>query len=104
MARPRRLQLQTKLEEILGSNHVYFNPPSNVKMVYPAIRYNLHDIRVNSADNRGYISNDYWDLTLIDTTPDSQLVEAILSLQYCTLQRPMYTADGLYHWVFSIYF
>ena len=34
-----RLELQSKLEEILGSRQVYYQPPETVKMEYPAIVY-----------------------------------------------------------------
>ena len=36
-----RLELQNKLEELLGSRHVYFQPPESVKMEYPAIKYSM---------------------------------------------------------------
>ena len=38
-----RLTLQTKLEDLLGSKHVYYQPPENLKMEYPAIRYSKSD-------------------------------------------------------------
>ena len=34
-----RLNLQSKLEELLGSRYVYYQPSPNVKMTYPAITY-----------------------------------------------------------------
>ena len=37
----KRVDLGNKLKEILGSNNVYFQPPDNLKMVYPCIRYRL---------------------------------------------------------------
>ena len=49
-----RLALQTKLEELLGSRHVYYQPPESLKMEYPAIRYSKNDIRVDRANNNSY--------------------------------------------------
>ena len=40
-----RLELQNKLEELLGFRHVYYQPPESVKMEYPAIRYSKSMIR-----------------------------------------------------------
>lgn len=40
-----RLELQNKLEELLGSRHVYFQPPESVKMEYPAIKYSMTGIK-----------------------------------------------------------
>ena len=39
-----RLELQSKLEELLGSRNVYYQPPESLKMKYPAIRYSKEDI------------------------------------------------------------
>lgn len=39
-----RIDLQYLLENILGSRHVYFQPPETVKMNYPAIVYSLDGI------------------------------------------------------------
>ena len=46
-----RLELQSKLEELLGSRHVYYQAPESVKMEYPAIRYSRSDIDVDHADD-----------------------------------------------------
>ena len=34
-----RIELQTLLEELLGSKNVYYQPPNNLSMSYPAILY-----------------------------------------------------------------
>ena len=47
----RRLELHELLCETLGSRQVYFQPPVNVSMRYPAIVYSRDDIRNNFADN-----------------------------------------------------
>ena len=47
----KRVDLGNKLKEILGSNNVYFQPPDNLKMVYPCIRYRLEGGNAEYADN-----------------------------------------------------
>ena len=99
----RRLELQTKLENILGSRNVYFQPPSNTKIEYPCIVYERDDIDQRFADNRAYVSMVRYSLTLITRSPESNLVKAILELPYCTYDR-YYAADTLNHDVFTLYY
>lgn len=99
----RRLDLQKKLEELLGSRNVYFQPPESVKMNYPAIRYSLNDIVTAHADNEVYTSTKRYEITVIDEDPDSEIPDKILAMQMCTFDRP-YQSDNLNHWVFSLYF
>ncbi len=99
----RRLELQTKLENILGSRNVYFQPPSNTKIEYPCIVYNRDDIDQRFADNRTYINTVRYSLTLISRSPESNLVSKILELPYCSYDR-FYTTDSLNHDVFTLYY
>ena len=46
-----RLELQTLLEDLLESTNVYYQPPENLKMEYPCIRYYKDDIRGDYADD-----------------------------------------------------
>ena len=50
-----RLELQKKLEELLGSRNVYYQPPSTVKMAYPAIVYNRADFTFRHANDEKYL-------------------------------------------------
>ena len=52
-----RVDLQAKLEEILGSRNVYYKAPENIKMSYPAIIYSLNNIEDRNANNSSYIRN-----------------------------------------------
>ena len=98
-----RLELQTELEDLLGSRNVYFQPPASVQMKYPAIRYSLQDIENRHADNLAYKQSKAYQLILIDSDPDSEYVDAILQLPYCRFDRS-YPADNLNHYVFTIYY
>lgn len=98
-----RLDLQTLLEELLGSRNVYFQPPASVSMKYPAIVYSRYDIENTHADNRVYAQKTAYQLTVIDGDPDSEIVKKVSMLPMCSFDRH-YTADNLNHDVFTLYF
>lgn len=97
-----RLDLQTKLEELLGSEYVYYQPPASVQLIYPAIVYEKSDIRSNYANNAGYISHDFYDITVIDKRPDNPVIRKILSLPGARFNRH-FKADNLNHDVIKLY-
>ena len=99
----RRLQLQAKFEEILGSSNVYFQPPESIKLNYPCILYELSGADTLRADDILYGSKRRYTVTLIDPDPDSEYIDKILALQYCVLDRP-YKAEDLNHYVFTLYY
>lgn len=100
----RRMQLDTILRDIARehSGKVYFQPPSNVQMTYPAIRYKVSRIDANHADNIPYLLGTQYEVTVIDKDPDSVIAEEIARLPSCSSNR-FYTAENLNHWVFTIY-
>lgn len=98
-----RLNLQAKLEELLCSKHVYYNPPENLKMEYPAIRYSKNDIENTYASNIKYISRDVYDLVVIDKKPDNPVIKKLLELPYSEFDRH-YVADGLNHDIIRIFY
>lgn len=98
-----RIELQTKLEELLGSRNVYFQPPATIHMNYPAIVFELNDIRINHADDRNYKKMHCYTVTLIDPNPDSVFVDALIEWKYCSFNRS-FKSDNLNHFVFTIYF
>lgn len=55
------------------------------------------------ADNIKYLNTRGWLVTVIDEDPDSQIAKEVEKLPYCTFDRP-YTADGLNHFVYRLYF
>ena len=103
MTDQRRLDLHSKLCEILGSDHVYFQPPESVRMSYPAIRYNLSNIKPKRANNHMYLIRKRYLVTVIDKDPDADWETTMLnSMEYCEFERS-YVADNLNHWQFSLY-
>lgn len=97
-----RLDLHWILCDILGSNNVYFRPPSS-GMKYPCIIYDLDGDSSFFADNQKYINPKRWSLTLVDEDPDSPIFDRLNCIKYCSFNRK-YQADGLNHFVFTLYF
>ena len=98
-----RLDLQTLLETILGSNNVYFQPPPGYLMSYPCIIYNRSSIRTKHADNVPYTFINQYTVTVIDANPDSVIPRKIAELPQCVLDRH-FTSDNLNHDVFNLLF
>lgn len=98
-----RLDLQDKLEEILGLKHVYFQPPEDLKMEYPAIRYSLSKIESRYANNAKYSKLNRYDVIVIDKLPNNEAIQKILDLPYSSFDRH-YTADNRNHDVIILYF
>ena len=98
-----RLTLQTKLEDLLGSNHVYYQPPENLKMEYPAIRYSKSDEEDIYANNIKYLSMSVYNLIVIDKKPDNPVIKKLLELPYSEFDRH-YVADGLNHDIIRIFY
>lgn len=99
----RRQELQTLLEKIPGVAKVYFQPPPSVRMEYPCIRYSFSSDWNRHADDMKYIGKKRYSVMVISTDPDTEIVDELRKLRYCSLDR-VYTADNLYHFVFTLYF
>lgn len=100
MARTRE-DLGELLRDILGNDNVYFEPPT--RMHYPCIRYERKSHRKLHADNIKYQKFNRWGLTLISKDPDEPVFEKLQELNYCIFDRE-YSADGLKHFVFELYY
>ncbi len=99
----KRFELQSLLEELLGSRNVYYMPPESVKMQYDAIRYVKRDIVKDYANDGAYTMRDMYELTVIAKLPDHPVIKKLLSLPYCKYNRH-YVADNLNHDVLTIYY
>lgn len=98
-----RLELQTVLEGILGSDNVYFQPPTNVQMEYPAIVYNMDFKLPEHANNKPYKMSNRYLVTVISKDPDSPIPDLVMALPECTYDR-FYTVANLNHHVFKLFF
>ena len=98
-----RLELQTKLEELLGSRNVYYQPPESLKMEYPAIRYSKSDIESRHADDMNYSKFTLYEIIVIDRRPDNGVIDKILELPLSSFDRH-YVSNNLNHDVINLYF
>lgn len=97
-----RLDLHKMFEDVLGSKNVYFQPPTSVKMKYPAIRYSRSDIENAHAGNSVYKQNLAYEVIVIYKDPDSTIPLRVSQIPMCRFDRH-YVSDNLYHDVFTLY-
>lgn len=94
-----RLNLQKELEELIGSRNVYFQPPPSFKMKYPCIVYSRVRINTDFADNNPYKLDNVYQITYIDSDPDSEIPTKLAQRHQCVYERD-YKVNELYHNVF----
>ena len=102
MSQSRRIQLHTKLERLLGSRNVYFQPPTGTKIQYPCIVYNLATAYDMHADDQIYGRMYRYTLNYITKDPDDPRRDLIDDLPYCAFDRVVVN-DNLYHFYYTIY-
>lgn len=95
-----RLELQTKLEELLDSTNVYYQAPS--RMEYDAIKYSKKNPDYIYANDAKYKSMNCYEIIVIARRPDHPVIEALMELPYCSYDRH-YVADNLHHDVLTLY-
>lgn len=84
-------------------NNVYYQPPGNLNMKYPAIVYARSKINNNFANNKVYMQSHGYLVTVIDKNPDSEIVEKVSRIQGCEHNRH-FISDNLNHDIFTIYY
>jgi len=98
-----RIDLQAKLEELLGNTNVYFQPPTNVQIVYPCIIYSRDAADSKFADDKLYSYTHRYQVTHISRDPDSSVPDKVAALPLCVFNR-FFTKDNLNHDVFFLYY
>lgn len=117
-----RIELHEKLCKALGSDHVYFQPPPNLEIVYPCIIYKRSGNLMQNADNHPYYYRWQYKVTYITRIAvDDELwpwdpfnfegeaeaghspLSVLLQFPNCSMGMP-YTAENLYHYPFTIYY
>lgn len=90
-----RLELHNELLKFLPN--VYFQPPSNLQMKYPCMVYSRSGKYNLLADDILYLSNQQYQLTVIDRKADSTIADEVEAyLQYCRITN-YFTVDNLHH-------
>lgn len=97
-----RLELSKILHTL--ADHVYYQPPTGIKIEYPCIIYERASGVNIPADNQSYLYTKSYDVTVIDKNPDSEIPDKIMqTFQMCTFERH-FVSDNLNHDTFLIYF
>ena len=96
-----RIEFHKELISLTGANNVYFQPPENLQMNYPAIVYSRYDINEVSADDKKYLQGTTYRVTVIDKNPDSEIVYKVSIFPTARYERHFNTS-GLNHDVFII--
>lgn len=102
MARPRE-ELQRILESLVEVNEVWFQPDGRTRLNYPVITYELNGKFDRYADNIKYAHKNRYSVKVIDRDPDSLIPNQVEQLPYSSFDR-FYTAAGLNHFVYNLYF
>ena len=100
----RRLELQAKLESILGESHVYFQPPTSVKISYPCFVYRIGSGDAKYANDMTYRYINSYDVLYITKRPNLDMIDQVLrELPMCRLTNT-YCSEGLNHYAFTLYY
>lgn len=97
-----RLQLHDALVAIQGNDHVYFQPPPNVNLVFPCIIYHVGSADSKFADNAPYRYSERFEVTCVDKDPDCPTRFQVARLPSASFQR-WYPAKNLNHYVYNLY-
>jgi hypothetical protein len=99
-----REDFHSLLAATTGAEHIYYQPPANVRMIYPCIEYHDQPWVSKFANNKAYIICRHYQVTVIDPMPNNPWIMTLASeIPMCTHSRH-YTSDGLNHDVLDIYY
>ena len=98
-----RSQLHDILKDILGTDRVYFQAPPNTGMEYPCIVYRRSNADTQFADDIPYRITRKYEVTVIDASPDSTILDKVAALP-TSLHNRYYAANNLNHDVYTLYF
>lgn len=99
-----RVDLQYKLENMLGNRNVYFQPPASVKLEYPCIIYNIGNGDTKRANCKIYKYTYSYEITIIYKKPNMDIIKTMLDeFEMCRFDRS-YISDNLIHYSFNLYY
>lgn len=90
------------LQQAVQHNRVYFQPPENLKIGYPAVVLHLSKIEIDHASDVPYKGAKEYSVTLITKDPEPDVIDEILKIPYSSLDTT-YISDGMNHFVFTVY-
>lgn len=102
MGKERRIQLHNELLEF--ADHVYFQPPSNLKLNYPCIIYNKTPSVKEYGNDHYYIKTQGYQLLVVDPDPDSLIADDLEDhFTYCAISQ-YFVSDNLNHTALNLYY
>ena len=97
------LDFQNELKSLLGSDHVYFQPPTNLRMQYPCFVVARRNTKQLNADNKAYLFDKCYTVTYISYEDDPDMIDTMVHhFKMCRYDRP-FINDNLHHDVFEVY-
>lgn len=97
-------KLREELIRVTGIKNVYYQPPSNVKMIFPCIRFKLDQTNIKYASNNTHTIRMRYQITYVSNSVNDSIIELLITnLAYCSFDR-IYVSDNLYHYVFTIFY
>lgn len=90
------------LRQAVRHDRVYFQPPENLKIEYPAVVFHLSKIEIDRASDVPYKGAKEYSVTLITKDPEPDVIDEILKIPYSSLDTT-YISDGMNHFVFTVY-
>lgn len=103
MAKP-RINLQNELKLLAPGWAIYFQPPPLKELSYPCIIYKRSAIDTKHADDALYLSTIAYDLTVIDHTPDTEMVNILMKHFKKIRYGRNFSKDGLNHDFLTLYY
>ena len=99
----KELKLDRLMRDTLGSDYVYFQPPESVSMFYPCVVWNLAKLPVVYADDKAYLKNPKYVIRYISPDPDDPMRDTLVDVLGVPIIQ-VYCKDGLYHFIYELYY
>lgn len=98
-----RLKLHAALKDLLKSPNIYFQPPESVDLKYPCAIYKRSSGKSKYADNHPYTFRQAYQITIIDSDPDSDWITKMAYAFPTVKFDTHFTKDNLNHDVFTLF-
>lgn len=89
--------------EVLNNDNVYFEPPPDYVMNYPAIKISLDNVKKTNADNEYYALRNRYSIVFISRDIDLNVIHSIMKLRFCWYDRTL-VSDNLRNTFFTLYY
>lgn len=98
-----RLYLHNLLADLYPNLEIYYQPSTNLTLVYPCIVYSLSDIDSINANNKPYTINSVFKVIVIRQLSDRNgiFLKKMFTIPY-TIHNTSFTSDNLVHNQFTI--